>query len=228
MSLRPADPFSDLAARAELPSPRVLESIRLEVSSAPAKKRLISRTERVTWSALALLIGLCLSAAAKLEDSPESVLLTGAAFSLSSAGLLLAGAIPTGGRLFGISARRTIFAILSIGLFTGLALRADHFMSFSEFGAGEGSHHAMMCAGHSLIFGVLGASALMFLWRRSDPFSPGLTGAFLGLLGGALGTLGVGLVCTHSEGLHLTLSHGAGVFVVSLLGIFAGRKWLSP
>jgi hypothetical protein len=225
---RPADPFGDLAARAEAPPSRVLESIRQEIARSPKKKRLISRVERVTWSAIALLLGLCLSAATQLEKSPESVLLAAAAFSLSAAGLLLAGAVPSGDRLMGVSARRTIFAVLSISLFTGLALRADHFLSLSEFGKGEGSHQAMMCAGHSLISGVLVASALMFFWRRSDPFSPGLTGAFLGLLGGALGTFGVELVCAHDEGLHITLAHGASILVLALVGTFIGRKWLSP
>jgi hypothetical protein len=127
-----------------------------------------------------------------------------------------------------MSGRRLVVATLAIIGFTALALQAEHFFSLSEFLGADSMTRATKCASHSLLSGVLGSSVLMLIWRRTDPFSPGLTGGTLGLVGGAVGTLSVGLLCESDEGLHLTLSHGISLLVLTVLGIVVGRKWLSP
>ncbi len=192
------------------------------------KKLPLSRLQRVGLSMVALFVGLALSAATALIDAPQPLILTAAAFSLSAAGLMLAGAIPGAARL-DQPARRVVLALLILTTFTALALHAEDFLSWTEFIQGDGGVHAATCAGHSLATGVMASSALMFLWRRTDPFSPGLTGAILGFIGGALGTLSVGFLCDHgSEGIHLTMSHGLSALLLAGLGYWAGQKWLSP
>lgn len=228
MSLHPADPFAELAARAAAPSPRVLKALREELSKDNAEKRLFSRSARVLWSAGALLLGLCLATLVKLHENHQTFFLTATAFSLSTAGLLLGGVVPSGRQLLGVSARRALLALLLAGLFTLLALRAESFLTFSEFSQSHSLSQAMTCAGHSLISGVIGAVALTLLWKRSDPFSPSLTGAFLGLFGGTLGTLSIGFLCKNHEGLHLTLGHGLSILLLTLVFSLIGRKWLSP
>jgi hypothetical protein len=171
---------------------------------------------------------LVLTSAGAIKNAPSSLFVAGAALSLSVAGLLLAGAVPGSPGRLGISGRRLLVAVITIFGFTTLALLADSFLSFGEF-LGEASvQSATKCARHSLLSGVIGASALMFIWRRTDPFSPTLTGGLLGLFGGVLGTVSVGLLCDHGEGLHLTLSHGISLVVLLVLGLVVGRKWLSP
>jgi hypothetical protein len=189
----------------------------------------LSRGARVALSALGLCLGLCLTSLSAVSVAPRALLISTAALCLSAGGLILAGAVPSATRrLGGVSLRRLLFAALAIVGFSTLALQAESFLSMGSFLTGDSMHHATSCASHSLLSGVVGASALMFIWRRTDPFSPGLTGGLLGLFGGAVGTISVGLLCESNEGLHLTLAHGFGLFVLAVLGTLVGRKWLSP
>lgn len=222
------DPFSRLAARAPHPSDSVLASIREELGGRPEKKRSLTRLQRVALSALALATGVLLTSLTAVEKSPQVVLLAAAALSLSVGGLLLAGAVPGEARSMGRSWRMSLVGVLCVFAFTFLALRAESFSPFSEFLGGESLRRASACAGHSLVSGVVGCTALLFLWRRTDPFSPGLTGSLLALLGGAVGTTSVGLICENTEGLHLTVAHGVGLVVFAVVGLFVGKKWLSP
>jgi hypothetical protein len=228
MTMNPADPFAELAARDSAPSDRVLASLREDLKKDEEPRRALTRGQRVALSAAALIVGLSLTSVNALVHTPQVFVIAAAAFSLSVGGLLLAGAVPGGAGGFGVSARKTLFAVLAILGFTTLAFQAESFLSMTAFLEEESARHATKCAGHSLLSGVVGSSVLMFLWRRTDPFSPGLTGALLGLLGGALGTLSVGMLCSSGEGLHLTLGHGLSLLLLAGLGVFCGRKWLTP
>lgn len=222
------DPFAELANRAPRPRDSVLESIRKDQHQDQEKKRCLSRWERVVLSTTALLFGLGLTTADAFFDAPQTAVLAAAALCLSVGGLLLAGVVPGETRSMGLSVRKGLVGLLSVTAFTALALKAESFLSLQQFTEPGSLHRATACAAHSLMSGVLGATALLFVWRQTDPFSPGLTGAFLGLLGGALGTTSVNLACSNSEGLHLTLAHGISLIVFALFGVFVGRKWLSP
>jgi hypothetical protein len=222
------DPFTQLAERAPRPRDAVLEAIRQELHQDLEKKRSLSRWERVLLSTAALVVGLGLTTFEAFFDAPEAAVLTAAALSLSVGGLLLAGVVPGEARSMGLSVRKVLVGLLCVTAFTALALKAEVFFSLQQFTEPDSLHRATACATHSLISGVLGATALLFVWRRTDPFSPGLSGAFLGLLGGAVGTTSVNLACHNAEGLHLTLAHGLSLIVFALLGVIVGRKWLSP
>jgi hypothetical protein len=174
-----------------------------------------------------LLLGVGLSAFSRLHASPDTVILSAAAFGIGAAGLLLAGAIPTGGARMGLVARRALVAVLAVALIAVLIFQASYFLGFSELEA-QHYHKAMGCFEHALFSGVVASSALMFLWKRCDPFSPSLSGAFLGLVGGLVGTLSIGLTCANDEGLHLTVGHGLAAFILSIVGAYAGSKWLAP
>lgn len=228
MTMNSADPFSQLAARDPTPSDRVLVALREDLSRDNGPRRSSSRGARVALSAGALLLGLVLTSASAIKSAPSSLFVAGAALSLSVAGLLLAGAVPGGRGRLGLYGRRLLVAVITIFAFTALALQASSFLTFGEFLDDASVKSVSACARHSLLSGVIGASALMFIWRRTDPFSPTLTGGLLGLFGGVLGTVSVGLLCNHGEGLHLTLGHGVSLVVLLVLGLIVGRRWLSP
>jgi hypothetical protein len=229
MSKGTIDPFRELAARQSAPKADVLGAIKAEMKADEKPKRALSRGERVALSALGLCLGLCLTSFSALEVAPRALFLSTAALCLSASGLILAGAVPGAtSRLGGVSGRRLLFAVLFVAGFSTLALQAESFVSMESFLSGDSVHHATTCASHSLLSGVVGASVLMLIWRRTDPFSPGLTGGILGLVGGALGTISVGLLCKSTEGFHLTLAHGFGLLALAVLGTLVGRKWLSP
>lgn len=222
------DPFSQLAAQAPSPREGVLDSIRAELKKDSEKKRSLSRGQRVALSAAALALGLALTSAGAFVTAPRAAILAAAALSLSVGGLLLAGVVPGEKRSLGLSVRKSLVGILSVVAFTALALQAETFVAWGDFARADSLHRATGCAAHSLMSGVLGSTALLFFWRRTDPFSPGLTGSLLGLLGGLVGTMSVSLACQNAEGFHLTLGHGACLLLLGIFGAFVGRKWLTP
>lgn len=69
---------------------------------------------------------------------------------------------------------------------------------------------------------------LMLAWRRTDPMSPGLTGAFLGLCGGVAAGLAAATVCPIHEAWHLYLGHGVALALTVAGAGWVGRRWLAP
>jgi len=223
-----ADPFSQLAERSERPNDRIFAALQEELKTDSAPKRTWSRGQRALLSAAALIAGLFATAFNAISDAPQVFLLTGAAFCLSVGGLLFAGAVPGKRGGWDVDMRRTLLAGAVISVFAMLGLQAHHFLPFEEFASAHHLSHAAVCGGHSLLAGILCSAALMMIWRKTDPFSPGLTGAVLGFFGGALGTVSVGLNCASAEGFHLTLGHGIVTLLLAVAGLILGRKWLTP
>jgi hypothetical protein len=87
---------------------------------------------------------------------------------------------------------------------------------------------ALSCGVVALSFGALASLGVLLVWRRTDPFNPGWSGAIAGLVGGLAGALSVGLVCPHREAWHLWLGHGLVVLALALLCAGLGRRVLSP
>ena len=87
---------------------------------------------------------------------------------------------------------------------------------------------AVACAAHSLLSGALAMIGIFLLWRGTDPFTPGLTGALAGLAGGISGAVAIGLACPSDEAWHLWLGHGLVVALLTVSGGIAGRRWFSP
>lgn len=218
--------LAQLAERAAGPNARVLSALKQQIAEENNPRRSWSRLTRVLFSGLALGGGLVLSSLAKLADDPRTLVLSAAALCLSLGALLFAGAIPGEGRL-GRGPRGALVTGLGAALFLWLALQADHYLLASALW-GEQSAGTFRCAGHALISGVFSSTALMLAWRRTDPFSPRLSGALLGLMGGLVGTASVELLCASHEGAHLLIGHGGTAALLALVGYAIGRSCLDP
>lgn len=127
--------------------------------------------------------------------------------------------------------RRLRFALtlgVPLAFFAYLALAASHRLPLGEvFVAGQAAG-ALGCGLHALLFGAIVGGGTLALWRGTDPFSPGLSGALAGLAAGLVGAIVVGVACPSGETWHLWLGHGAAVLVLAVSGWLAGRRWLTP
>lgn len=221
------DPFAQLAAQAPRPRDSVLQSIHRELDKDTKSHHCLSKRQRVTLSASLLALGLVLASAKALVAHPQSLLVASAAL-MSMAGLVLAGGMPEGRSRLDLPVRRSLVFILVVAVFVALTLRAESFLTVGEFILADGLASTTVCFVHSFMGGVAGTILLMLLWRRTDPFSPSISGALLGCLGGLMGMLSVELLCENGEGLHLTLGHGLPVLALALVGMLVGRRWLTP
>jgi hypothetical protein len=100
-------------------------------------------------------------------------------------------------------------------------------MSVDQF-MHEGAGHAGLCGTFALIVGAIASGGTLYVWRRTDPLTPGLSGALAGLLGGIAAGVGVGIACPSAESWHLWLAHGTTVLVLVIVGAVVGKKWLAP
>lgn len=116
---------------------------------------------------------------------------------------------------------------LPIAFVAYLALAANSSLPFNRF-LHEGVGHTVACGVHAVLFGALVSGGMLFLWRGTDPLTPGLSGAIAGLLGGLAGAVGIGVSCPSGETWHLWIAHGSAVVLFVGVGFWAGRKWLSP
>ncbi len=221
------DPFAQLAAKAAAPSDRVLNALREEVRDDTKPRQSLSRAKRTWFSVLALALGFTLTTVKIVGHSPTAFVMALAACSLSIGALLFSGVIPGNGST-SVGTRRSLLGVLAVVTFTVLALKADYFMPLGQLTQGEHITRIAHCGVYSLMAGVIASSGVMIIWRRTDPFSPGLTGALIGFLGGLIGTVSVSLSCRADEGIHLTLGHGIATVLVAALCWFWGRKWLAP
>jgi hypothetical protein len=114
-------------------------------------------------------------------------------------------------------------------LFMGyLSLIARHATPPGAYFTNAGVHRTGLCGLHVLLLGALATSAVFLVWRRTDPLSPGLSGALTGLSGGLVGAVAMGFTCPCGQLWHLWLAHGLGVAVLTAAGWLAGRRWLTP
>lgn len=110
-----------------------------------------------------------------------------------------------------------------------LTLTAGSVLPFNDFLVVQRSvRSTVVCGVHSVLFGAAASAVLFVLWRRSDPFSPRLTGALTGLAGGMVGAVALDMTCTNDEAWHLWLGHGLTLVAFVVAGWFAGRRWISP
>ncbi|HTM44701.1 MAG TPA: NrsF family protein [Polyangiaceae bacterium] len=139
--------------------------------------------------------------------------------------------------VFGLTRQRGSSARVRVGLallvptafFGYLTLIRSSTSSFSEFvQQPQQTQHAMHCGLFSFVIGSVAAVSIMLLWRRTDPFTPRITGSLAGLAGGLAAATPVGLVCPGTDGWHLCLAHGLSLVLVVALGAVLGRRWLSP
>lgn len=224
----PSDPFTELASRAAGPRPDVFDAVRANVQRRQKPRTAMRRSTRLALSTACLFIGVVLTSLGAVKQGTSEVLLLGAAGSVGLGAILLSGVAPGCAGRVGAGVRRALLAALGILLLGSLGIHADDFLPAQTFfGQGPGKE-ALPCAGRALATGSLCTAGLIFLWKRTDPFTPALTGAMLGVFGAALGISSLGVLCPSVEGWHLLLGHGASVLLLALLGAAAGRRWLTP
>lgn len=110
-------------------------------------------------------------------------------------------------------------------LFVGyLALVSTERLPLAKYSGG----HALGCGLVALLLGAIVAGGAMFAWRRTDPYTPGLSGALIGMVAGLASGSGMSVACASGEAFHVCLSHGLVVFALSALGFGLGRRLLAP
>jgi hypothetical protein len=188
------------------------------------------RGVRFIWSLVFIAVGIALlgGGANSLQNLSRALLVGAAAWSLALGVVLFAGLGSAPGMRPTRPLRFALLVTLPAFFLIGLAALATHVLSAGEFFGRGGLIGALHCSLHALGAGVLISGAILLLWRRTDPFTPGLTGALVGLVGGLAGAIGVSLACPSTEGWHLWLGHGFAILGVVLLGWLAGRRWLAP
>lgn len=121
-----------------------------------------------------------------------------------------------------------VYAIIGAFLLH-LTLASDSTLPLGTFlRDAQSLRHTVVCGVHALIFGALAIVALFLVWRRSDPFSPRLSGAISGLAGGLVGAVALDMTCPHMEAWHLWTGHGLTLLMLVGAGWYAGRRWLAP
>ncbi len=141
---------------------------------------------------------------------------------------LLIGLASPPGRRPRMALRVGIAALVPLVFLAYLTQTAWATVTFDEFSHGAYAAHAVRCGAICFAVGAVMSGGVMLLWRRSDPLTPGISGAFLGLLGGMGSALGMGIACPSHEGWHVCVSHGVVVASLVVLGAAAGRRMLAP
>ena len=210
------------------PSASISQAIRQQCTEDLVAKRSLTRTQRALLCLIPVV--LVISSLAMLQGGKgvhnvsQTALLGAGGWSLVLLCVLS----------FGVSAGSAsqrilrVLAALAIPLayLVYLALGSDHWVPLAE--VANHSHSTAHCGTMSLSLGAVTTVAVMFVWKRSDPFNPGLSGALIGLVGGLAGALSVHMVCPSQEGWHLWLGHGLSVMLIAGLSVALGRKLLAP
>jgi len=215
-----------------LPSERVFTALRAQVTQElTAAKRPSKRTwpqgsrlQRSLLSAAVVAAALSFGSLATLGPRSRAGLCLGL---LTAISLLLGGV--AGSRLVLSPWHRRLSVVgIPVLLLLFLGFSAGQVMTVREFLVSPAVTRAVSCLGHAGLTGGLVALCLVAIWRRTDPFAPRASAAFLGVLGGLAGALSVQLSCSSAEGLHLMLGHGLVALLLAAVGLLWGQKWMSP
>jgi hypothetical protein len=224
---------SDLPWRAPpTPAPEVSAAIRETCTRDLGKRPGLSAMQRTLLSILVsgAVVGVTVMAAVR-HGQPQALfrfaLIGALGWGLVHAAILTGTLARPPGRRGSRALRVAIAVAIPATFFLYLALAATSRFPIARF-MHEGLGRAGECSLYSLAFGVIAAGATLLLWRRTDPLTPGLSGALAGLLGGLASAVGVGIACPTHESWHLWLVHGMTVVLFVGVGWAVGRKWLAP
>ena len=141
---------------------------------------------------------------------------------------LLVGLASPPGRRPRAAVRWAVAVAIPLFFFVYLAATAWAYDPLSVVMHGAKAEHVMRCGAICFAVGALMSGGVMLLWRGTDPLTPGLSGALLGLVGGMGSALGMGVFCPSHEAWHLCISHGVVLASLALFGAAAGRRLLAP
>ncbi len=235
MSLAPED--NDLQ---DLPWPKpcaprseVSQAIRQQCTKGLCAKRGASAGQRLlaALSISALTTGL-LCWLATTSARPDGAVASGL-YGVVGWGIVLAAILTISlgrppGRRGSVAWRVLVATLLPIAFLGYLAFAASGRVPFETFSHGAHASHAVRCGFVSLVLGALVGGGVMLCFRRTDPLTPGLSGAIVGLAGGLTSAVAVGIVCPSSEAWHLWAAHGLALIALVALGWGVGRRVLSP
>jgi hypothetical protein len=229
------DPLADLPwpGATVTPSEECSQAIRGTCTKGLCKERGISATSRalVTLGLSLLLLGYYVWYAFT-EHQPSPVIRTALYGAIGWLGaqavfVFVGLARPPGKR--GSRALRIGLLVGLPSLFMGyLALISTEHFAFAKFAEGQSGGHAVGCAGVALLLGALVAGGALFAWRRTDPYTPGISGALIGVVAGLASGSGMSVACASHEAFHACFAHGLVVFALAALGFGFGRRLLAP
>jgi hypothetical protein len=214
------------------PPPELTRAIRRDCTEGLCQKRGMSSAQRM---GLSLLISgamiLVLHYAGVAQGRSESALRAGLYGALGwvvvTAVVLFLGLARPPGRRGSRAWRIGAVTVMPVLFFAYLGFAGTERVSLGEF-----FHHhagwAVGCGAIAAFFGAVTAGSLWFLWRGTDPLTPGLSGALAGMTGGMVGACAMGCACAATETWHLWTSHGLIMVGLSLVGWLVGRRWLAP
>lgn len=220
-----------LEARANLtPSPELRAAVHAHCTKDLRPKRGLSRGARLGLSALlgigaVVLLGLV---GGRSPSTMSAALLGVAAWGAVLGGVLLLGLRSTGTCRASSAPRWALLLMLPLAFCGGLLLFGTHVLPLADFFGTEHVLSILPCGSVALATGALVSGGIMLLWRHTDPFSPGLSGALVGLLGGLAGAVGIGFACPNAEAWHMCIGHGLTLAAVGSLGWLLGRQLLAP
>jgi hypothetical protein len=84
------------------------------------------------------------------------------------------------------------------------------------------------CLGAGALMAVLPLGVVLVLWRRTDPFTPRLTGALIGGWAGVVASASVTVSCACVDPHHVLFAHASALVASTLLGAILGRRVLAP
>lgn len=235
MTQRHDDPLAKLEWRSpEAPCERVAKAIRRECTAGLCKKQSASRVRRLLGS-VALFIGtICILAFlgitrdGMIADGVRAALYGAAGWGAVLSAILFASIAQPPGRRLGAGYRLLLAIAVPIVFLGYLALTATGRLPFSTFSAGEYADHALRCGLLCMFLGAAISGGIFFLWRGTDPATPGLSGALVGLVGGMGSALALGIACPSHEAFHQWFSHGLVVVAMVALGGAVGRRLFTP
>lgn len=129
------------------------------------------------------------------------------------------------------SARVGVGARLALALLPGLAFVVLAWIAYGVMPpvAATGAHVSTpACLVRGLMLASIPMTVLVVLWRRTDPFTPRLTGAIIGGWAGLTGTIGLTMACPSTDLVHIIVGHGAAIVGGALIGSLLGRRLLRP
>ncbi len=68
----------------------------------------------------------------------------------------------------------------------------------------------------------------MWVWRKTDPWTPRLSGALIGACAGIIASTSVGIVCAAGHGGHVLVGHWLVVPLLAIAGFAVSRRVLAP
>ncbi len=87
---------------------------------------------------------------------------------------------------------------------------------------------AIGCSFRSVVAGLVGLGAMLWVWRGTDPWSPRVSGALMGACAGSIASAGVGIPCPSDQGGHLMLGHWLAVPILAAIGAAISKRVLAP